>query len=206
MTRHSAAGQSIRGSAGTRLGFTLLEILVALVLIGFVVGTLVPAVVNQIGKGEVNRISEDIRSIENAAKSFRADVNRWPQTVGQLVARPGIGTPAVSSSDVYGNAIPTGLIARWYGPYLERASADGDSIPTASGAYIVSPMDTLRWNGSLFHVVRVRGVSQEQAKQISMIVDGDTVVNSSTASENGRVRWKAGSTADTLTYLTSPIR
>jgi type II secretion system protein G len=182
-----------------RRGFTLLEILVALVLIGLLIGAVTPSVLSQIGKGEVNRVVEDLRSLETGAKLYRSDVSRWPQSLGQLATQPSPG-----SRDVFQRTLPGGALRRWQGPYVERGLIDGDSVPTAAGA-VVQAIDTVSWNGTPFIAFEVRGVDLDDAKLVSATLDGDTIVDSENPAEIGRVRWSEKHHG-TLVYLATPAR
>lgn len=185
--------------AATRSGFTLLEILVALALIGLLAGALVPTVLNQLSKGESNRFAEDLRSVGEASKTFRTDVSRWPGSVAQLVQ-----PPAAGQLDINGQSFPAAGLTRWGGPYLER-SALGSSgeLPTAAGASIEGAFQRLTWSGTPYLAVRVAGVTQTQGRAVSLIVDGDTIVGNSTSRDTtSAVRWLNG---DTLVYLVTPI-
>jgi type II secretion system protein G len=191
------------GYMGGRGGFTLLEILVAMVLIGVLVGALVPSVMSQLGKGEVSRVVEDLDAVGEATKLFRTDVQRWPQSASQLVTEPSSG-----DADLYRKTIPDRLISRWGGPYLDQGALRGDSLNTALGGAVIANFDTLSWGGNRFLVVKVNEISVDDAKAISQVIDGDTLVRSATADDNGRVRWKAGtsgSTPDTLVYLATSV-
>jgi general secretion pathway protein G len=183
----------------SRSGFTLLEILVALALIGLLAGALVPTVLNQLGKGESNRFVEDLRSVGEATKLFRADVSRWPDSVGHLVQQP-----AAAALDLTGQTIPAGGLSRWGGPYLERSSLQTDgSLPTAAGATIGGDFEQITWNGSPYLAIRVAGVTQTQARAVSQVVDGDTIVgNTATPDVTSAVRWETG---DMLVYLVAPV-
>src|SRR5687767_7213960 len=114
-----------------RGGFTLLEILVALVLIGLLVGTLVPTVMSNVGRGELNRVHEDLEAINTAAKTFRVDVQRWPGDLEDVVVQPG-----AADSVLTGGVYPGGLLTKWAGPYLEIGSV-GTGIPTAMGGVVL---------------------------------------------------------------------
>ena len=186
-------------AARSRTGFTLLEILVALALIGLLAGALVPTVLNQLGKGESNRFVEDLRSVGEATKSFRADVSRWPSSVTQLVQ-----TPATGQLDLNGQTLPAAGLSRWTGPYLERSSLQtGGNLATAAGGVIQGGFRVIPWSGTSYLGIRVAGVTQTQARAVSLVVDGDTVVGNSTARDTtSAVRWLSG---DTLVYLVAPV-
>jgi prepilin-type N-terminal cleavage/methylation domain-containing protein len=185
-------------AAPSRAGFTLLEILVALALIGLLAGALVPTVLNQLGKGESNRFVEDLRSVGEATKSFRTDVSRWPGGLSQLVQ-----TPASGATDVQGNVIPAVALTRWSGPYLERSSLQsGGTLTTAAGANIQANFQPVSWRGTPYLAIRVAGVTQAQARAVSLIVDGDTAVGNSTSPDDSTAVSLRG---DTLIYLVAPV-
>lgn len=187
----------MKRSQTVRSGFSLLEILVALVLIGLLAGALVPSVLNQLSKGEVNRVVEDADGVANAAQLFRVDVNRWPSELDQLVTSLS-GTPV----DINGNTIPAGLRSRWAGPYLELGSIEGGTIPTSMGGEIQNELTTTTWNGTPFLTVTIADIGESDAESISQAVDGDTDITETDA--GGRVRWNNDS-GPALLYLAVPV-
>jgi type II secretion system protein G len=187
----------------SRRGFTLLEILVALVLIGLLVGTLVPTVMNNVGRGEVNRVQEDLEALNTASKAFRVDVQRWPGDLEDLVVAP---TTAANDSALTLAPYPAGLQARWAGPYLELGNIAAAGLPTALGGTIVNHLAQTTWNSKNFVTIKVVNVSLEDARTLSSRVDGDTFTSAALETA-GKVRWKAGSSgADTLIYLAAPVQ
>jgi general secretion pathway protein G len=87
-----------------RRGFTLLELLVVIVIIGLLAGYVAPRYFAQVGKSEVQVAKAQIDSLEKALDQFRLDNRRYPSSeegLGALVARPG---------DLPG----------WSGPYLKK--------------------------------------------------------------------------------------
>jgi general secretion pathway protein G len=86
-------------------GFTLLELLVVMVIIGLLAGYVAPKYFSQIGKSEVKAARAQIEALEKALDQFRIDTGRYPTTeegLAVLLARPG-NEP------------------RWAGPYLRKA-------------------------------------------------------------------------------------
>lgn len=176
----------------SRSGFSLLEILVALVLIGLLVGTLLPSVMGQMGRGELNRVVEDLRSVENGAKAFRVDVNRWPGDLEDLVVAI---TSTAADSTLEGSPYPPGLASRWGGPYLEGLSlANGDSLSTAVGGWIADDFGTASMSGATYLTVTLTGLDSATARSINNELDRDTAMAA------GRVRFASG----VLTYLAVP--
>lgn len=86
-------------------GFTLLELLVVLVILGLLVGIVAPRFFGQVGKSEVKVATAQIRALEDALDQYRLDVGRYPTTEQGLAAL---------------NTQPTG-VTRWQGPYLKKA-------------------------------------------------------------------------------------
>lgn len=86
-------------------GFTLLELLVVMVIIGLLAGYVAPKYFSQIGKSEVKAARAQIDAIEKALDQFRIDTGRYPTSeegLAALVARPGNE-------------------GKWAGPYLRKA-------------------------------------------------------------------------------------
>jgi general secretion pathway protein G len=94
-----------RASFRAAAGFTLLELLVVLVILGLLVGVVAPRFFGQVGKSEVKVATAQIRALEDALDQYRLDVGRYPATEQGLAAL---------------NAQPTG-VTRWQGPYLKKA-------------------------------------------------------------------------------------
>ncbi len=85
-------------------GFTLLELLVVMVIIGLLAGYVGPKYFAQIGKSEVKAARAQIDALEKALDQYRLDVGRYPTSENGLAAlmkRP----PSEN---------------RWQGPYLRK--------------------------------------------------------------------------------------
>ena len=86
-------------------GFTLLELLVVIVIIGLLAAYVAPRYFSQIGKSEVQVARAQIDALEKAIEQYRLDTRHLPpadQGLQALVARPA-NEPA------------------WNGPYLKKA-------------------------------------------------------------------------------------
>ena len=86
-------------------GFTLLELLVVIVIIGLLAGYVAPRYFSQVGKSEVQVARAQIDALEKALDQYRLDTGSYPTTelgLGALLARP--------------NNEP-----KWAGPYLKKA-------------------------------------------------------------------------------------
>jgi general secretion pathway protein G len=86
-------------------GFTLLELLVVMVIIGLLAGLVAPRYFAQVGKSHTKVARAQINSLEQALDQFRLDVGRYPTSDEGLEAL---------------NTSPAGA-EEWSGPYLKKA-------------------------------------------------------------------------------------
>lgn len=59
-------------------GFTLIEIMVVVVILGILAALIAPNVINRIDDAQGAKVKQDIRSIESALKLYRLDRFRYP--------------------------------------------------------------------------------------------------------------------------------
>jgi len=88
-----------------KCGFTLLELLVVIVIIGLLAGYVAPRYFSQVGRSEVQVAKAQIESIEKALDQYRLDMRRYPNAEEGLQAL--IAKPADAQA--------------WSGPYLKKA-------------------------------------------------------------------------------------
>ena len=67
-------------------GFTLIEIMVVVVIIGLLAAMVVPAVVGQVERARVTKAKQDIQSFETALTMFQLDNSKYPTTDQGLTA------------------------------------------------------------------------------------------------------------------------
>ena len=85
-------------------GFTLLELLVVMSIIGLLAGYVGPKFFAHIGRSEVKAVRAQIDGLEKALDQYRIDLGRYPSTEEGLQAL--MTAPADAS--------------RWAGPYLKK--------------------------------------------------------------------------------------
>ncbi len=89
-------------------GFTLIEIMVVVVIIGLLAAIVAPNLIGNIDKAAVTRTKGDIRSIETALNLYRLDNFRYPTTdqgLQALVTNPGEAT--ARNWKPYLNSVPS---------------------------------------------------------------------------------------------------
>ena len=73
-------------------GFTLLEIMVVVVIIGLLAAAVVPQLIGNVDRAAVGRAKQDVQQIENSLNLYRLDNFRYPSTsegLEALVSNPG---------------------------------------------------------------------------------------------------------------------
>jgi general secretion pathway protein G len=76
-------------------GFTLLELMVVIVIIGVLAALIAPSVLSKVGQAKITAAQSDISSLMNALKMYKLDNGRYPdsdQGLQALVAKPTSGT------------------------------------------------------------------------------------------------------------------
>jgi general secretion pathway protein G len=107
--KHISIGQVLMHTSiirNTRLqqGFTLLELLVVMVIIGLLAGYVGPKYFAQIGKSEVKTAKAQIDALGKALDQYRLDTGHYPTTEQGLMA---LNSPPSDEQ-------------KWQGPYLQK--------------------------------------------------------------------------------------
>jgi general secretion pathway protein G len=101
---------------GSEQGFTLLEIMVVVVIIGLLVAAVAPNFMGQIDKAAANRARTDLRSIETALNLYRLDNFRYPSTAEGLEAL--VTNPGEASAPNWKQQLSKIPVDPWNQPYL----------------------------------------------------------------------------------------
>ena len=67
-------------------GFTLIEIMVVVVILGILAALIAPNVINRIDDAQSVKVQQDLRALESALKLYRLDNFRYPDTEDGLEA------------------------------------------------------------------------------------------------------------------------
>lgn len=108
--RHASSTHGWPASRDKHAGFTLVELLVVLVILGLVMGLVGPRVLNYLTSSRERAASLQISSFKSALDLFFLDTGRYPSAsegLGALVNRPG-------------------SVQNWNGPYIQQTAIPAD--------------------------------------------------------------------------------
>ncbi len=117
----------LRRPAVSSAGFTLLEMLVVLVIIGLLAGLVGPRLFSKVDQSKVTAATTQAKMLRGAVESLRLDVGRYP------LPEEGLALLTKPPAD-------PALASRWRGPYLDGALPEDPwgqpyqySVPGADG-------------------------------------------------------------------------
>jgi len=90
-----------------RAGFSLMEIMIAITILGLIMAMVGPALQNTLRKGKVRTAKSSLKGFQSAIEEYQMEVGQLPQTLKDLIKKPREGAK------------------KWDGPYLKKT----DEIP-----------------------------------------------------------------------------
>jgi len=90
----------------TRRGFTLIEVLVVVAIIGILVAISAANLLNAIQRARQKRTMADMRTLALGIESFTTDFNRYPAAAGYVLPS-GLALPTATLSTIHPQLTPT---------------------------------------------------------------------------------------------------
>lgn len=199
-----------------RPGFTLIEVLVTVAVIGVLVAVTVPAVTSQISAADPSRVVSDLVNISSGIDAFSSNMSpaSMPGDVDDLA-----NAPSSTDSDIYGNAY-SNAATRWKGPYIQRAiikiltgSPAGNSFPSGYSSFVQN--DFVKCNSKVasqgcsttapldYLVVKVTPLTVAEFEGINKLIDTGETAGTSSSQSLGKVRYD--SVSSTGYYFATPL-
>jgi prepilin-type N-terminal cleavage/methylation domain-containing protein len=150
-----------------RRGFSLVEAVVALIIIATLAAVVTPGLVRAIDDARVQRGLESLETITTAILDYEDDINEYPPNLFQLVneLQPG-------DDDSCGNNLSNGERNRWDGPYLDRIVPTG-GVPVGVGTALPALIRFPTGGNDALLLIVVNDVGEEDALALDRRVDGD---------------------------------
>ena len=101
---------TVTQSRCARAGFSLMEIMIAVTILGLVMAMVGPALNNTLKKGKIRTTKSTMRSFKDAISSYQMEVGKIPQTLKDLIKKPREESAA----------------KKWEGPYIEKEDIPED--------------------------------------------------------------------------------
>lgn len=141
-------------------GFTLIELIVVIAVIGILAAIIAPNAFKAIEKGKIAAAESDYKALKTGSMSYYADTGAWPADGIVVATNP---NPFL--------ATPVGVVG-WGGPYLEKFPARDPW----GGAYTFDNNALIDWTASgagvMGRYVIITNVSPASAAKIDVDLDG----------------------------------
>ena len=117
----------------TRSGFTLIELMIVIVIMGILATLLVPKIMNAPDEAKRTAVKADIKTIEGALKLYRLDTGNYPTTeqgLEALIRKPDTAPVPKKWRDggyLEGDAVPKDP---WGNPYYYTSSSSSATSST----------------------------------------------------------------------------
>jgi general secretion pathway protein G len=193
-----------------RRGFTLPEVLVTITIVAVLAAVVVPAVLNQVSKGDNAALAGDVGALRTAISNFTTDTRHYPNSIGALVNQID-----KDSLDLTGVAYGQAAANAWKGPYFPTSQSISGTATYATSAFNLTIENDLSTDASFITIsFGGSGVTPANVALIDRLYDGGSGVvpagtgtgcnstTGTTGSGSGSIQWtESTSGACTITGL-----
>ncbi len=171
-----------------RTGFTLAEVLVTVAIVAILAAVVVPAVTNQITKGDEANIASTVGSLRTGITAFVTDTRKFPRRASDL-----FNAILSTDKDITVTDYGTAAAGRWKGPYMSGSLGAADSLPVGLGFVRNTMKDSGFATSSGYVIATIGGVyTDAAAARIDSLIDNGNGLAA------GAVRWRTPTAAPAL--------
>ena len=162
-----------------RTGFTLVELLVTLILLGLLTAIVFPIVVQQIDDAEPTKVANDLANIKTGIEVFHLNVRpRWAGDLEDLVHQ----IDAANDEDIQGALMTT--VNKWNGPYIDAVITEGtvaaqqetgDAVLTGFGLQIQNQIVCYNATANTFQPANGAITCAEGTDFVALLIGGANV-------------------------------
>jgi prepilin-type N-terminal cleavage/methylation domain-containing protein len=197
-----------------RRGFTLPEVLVTITIVAVLAAVVVPAVLNQVNKGDTAGLAGDVDALRSAISNFTTDTRHYPASIEDLIS-----APASTDDDLFLADYGATAVNAWKGPYFPTSQSVSGTATYATTAFGLAIQNAFRaphdTTGNFITLVFTTFPTPAQIATIDRLFDGgtglvpagtgtgcDTTTPTATGANSGQIRWtQSSSGACTITAM-----
>lgn len=141
-----------------RRGFSLIEVLAAIVLLGVMTAIIAPAIGPRLRDGEMHRFNANVNNLRSGTTMFLMNVKTYPGRPTQFFVQPTGGT----AKDLFHATISVGKANGWRGPYLDTDSLGFFGASAFGlGATVVDSFTVRTSDGNPYMALILTGLSRD---------------------------------------------
>jgi type II secretory pathway pseudopilin PulG len=177
-----------------RSGLTLVEVVVAVLIIVLLAAALTPSLIGVLDRERVDEAKESLDALVAGMTKMRDDNQDWPSRLSHLT------TPITTSDkNICQATYSSGKVSNWAGPYLSRVIPTA-GFPIGIGTVRDSIVREMIGGTDSYAKIQVDSVKAEYAADLDKLYDND-------GSAAGTVRWGSTSATGQVTlFFLRPIR
>jgi prepilin-type N-terminal cleavage/methylation domain-containing protein len=181
-----------------RRGFSLLEVVVALLIIAILAAVVATTVAGRVRTGASAAFAQTFSALSDAILEFRADVRRYPTHLNYLSA-----APPSTEKDLCSQGVPSSYRSNWRGPYVKSAITTSGLVVSSATIRDSLELDpagpyTVSTTGAL--VMVASNVDSTVANALELRYDGNSNFSS------GVIRYTVTSSGQGTLKFALPVR
>jgi len=156
-----------------RRAMTLVEVLIALAIMGLLAAVVFPTVAGQLREGHSTALANQLVNLRDAIANYRQNVGAFPIALTQLTTQPVAG-----QTDACSVVLSAAEIAAWRGPYINQNIVGNMPVGDATVSTALSRVTVAGQAGLL--QIQATGVDNDIALELEARFDGNNNLTTGT--------------------------